>query len=183
MEHARNRAVARRLAVLVLATVLVLVPADPTGVGAASEPGARRVGGPPPTGAPACATYRVPVDGPVVDPFRLPDGPYGAGNRGLEYATAPGAPARAIGAGVVTFAGSVAGRLALSVQHPDGHLSSLTGLASITVRRGELVARGSVVGTTGARTHLGVRMAGRYIDPAGLLCGGRRRAVLVPDTP
>ena len=31
-----------------------------------------------------------PVDAPVLDPFRLPAGPYGPGNRGIEYDTEPG---------------------------------------------------------------------------------------------
>ena len=49
--------------------------------------------------SPARAAVRVvltpPVSAPVIDPFRLPFGPYGPGNRGLEYATRPGQPAAA----------------------------------------------------------------------------------------
>ena len=153
------------------------------GLGAASGPGTRPVGGVPALTSVSCGGHRPPVDAPVVDEFRLPDGHYGAGNRGLEYATTPGEPVRAIGAGEVTFAGAVAGRIAVSIRHADGRLSSLTGLASAVVRRGELVARGTVVGTAGALTHLGVREGTRYVDPAPLLCSGRRRAVLVPGPP
>src|SRR5690349_10370437 len=83
---------------------------------------------PPPPPA-AGTTYRPPVDAPVVDTFRLPDGPYGAGNRGLEYATSPGDPVRAIGDGLVVFAGPVAGNDAVTVLHPDGLRSSYSYLA------------------------------------------------------
>ena len=172
-------------AILFAAQLTVGVPS----AGAASEPGARPFGelvdvGGGPAGDPTrCGAHRPPVDGRVIDPFRLPDGPYGAGNRGLEYATVPGTPARAIGAGQVTFAGAVAGRLAVSIRHRDGLISSVSDLASVAVRRGELVARGSTLGTTGERMHLGVREGGRYVDPAALFCGARQRAVLVPGRP
>jgi murein DD-endopeptidase MepM/ murein hydrolase activator NlpD len=125
-------------------------------------------------------TYAPPVDRAVRDPFRLPNGPYGPGNRGLEYDTASGDPVRAIGAGRVAFAGPVAGRLVVSVVHPDGRRSSLTGLASLRVSAGQLVARGTVVGTSGVALHLGLREADRYVDPAPFLSAPRRRAVLVP---
>lgn len=126
--------------------------------------------------------YSPPVDAPVIDPFRPPSTPYGPGNRGLEYATGPGAQARAIGAGQVVFAGPVAGRGVVTVEHPDGLRSSLTGLATISTRAGELVSAGQVLGTTAAVLHLGVRRDGRYIDPATLFAveGPPRHAVLVP---
>ncbi len=163
-----------------LVVVIALVLGSGASAGAASEPGARPIDAPTARRTSGCGAYRPPVDTPVIDVFRLPHGHYGAGNRGLEYATSPGRPVRAIGAGRVTFAGAVAGRLAVSVAHSDGRSSSLTGLASLHVARGELVARGSVVGTAGTSIHLGVREGGRYVDPAPLLCGDRRRAVLVP---
>ncbi|HMR95372.1 MAG TPA: M23 family metallopeptidase [Microthrixaceae bacterium] len=129
--------------------------------------------------------YRPPVDGDVVDPFRAPINPYGPGNRGLEYATDEGAPARSIGDGVVVFAGPVARRGVVTVEHPDGLRSSLTGLATIGVARGERVNVGDVLGTTGLRLHLGVRRGDEYIDPASLF-GAEippLHAVLVPLPP
>jgi murein DD-endopeptidase MepM/ murein hydrolase activator NlpD len=112
--------------------------------------------------------YAPPVEAPVVDAFRLPDGPYGAGNRGLEYATDVGATVRAVADGTVAFAGPVAGRLVVSVEHPDGNRSSLTGLATIATARGAEVRRGDVLGTAGERLHLGVRRDQTYLDPAAL---------------
>jgi murein DD-endopeptidase MepM/ murein hydrolase activator NlpD len=116
----------------------------------------------------AATPYRPPVDAPIVDAFRLPDGPFGAGNRGLEYATTPGTPVWAIGAGVVVFAGQVAGPLHVTVLHPDGLRSSYSYLAEILVKAGQHVAGGQVVGRTGERFHLGVRSGGTYLDPATL---------------
>jgi murein DD-endopeptidase MepM/ murein hydrolase activator NlpD len=124
-----------------------------------------------------------PVDRPVRDPFRLPAGQYGPGNRGLEYDTVTGDPVRAIGAGRVVFAGPVAGRLVLSVDHPDGRRSSLVGLASLRVAVGDLVARGTTVGAAASGLHLGLREGDRYVDPAPFLSSIRRRAVLVAVEP
>ena len=118
--------------------------------------------------AEATVIYRPPVDAPVVDGFRLPDGPYGAGNRGLEYATAPGGPVRAIGDGVVVFAGPVVGNRVVTVLHPDGLRSSYSYLAEVGVAAGDRVTIGQEIGTAGERLHLGVRSGGTYLDPAAL---------------
>lgn len=126
--------------------------------------------------------YRPPVEVAVADPFHLPDGHYGAGNRGIEYATAGGEVARAVGPGTVAFAGSVAGRVVVSVDHPDGLRSALTGMSTLAVRVGERVVAGTPLGRAGPGLHLGVRRGRTYLDPASLF--GRtvrpRRAVLVP---
>lgn len=126
--------------------------------------------------------YRPPTAGPVVDPFRPPPAPWLAGNRGIEYATEPGSSVTAIGAGTVAFAGPVAGRLVVTVAHPDGLRSSYVGLARIVVRAGEPVAGGQPVGVAAERLHLGVRRGEEYLDPASLWGHPveRRRAVLVP---
>ena len=143
-----------------------------------STPAAADAGSTYPPVAPG--TYVRPVDRPVRDPFRLPAGQYGPGNRGLEYATVSGDAVRAIGAGRVVFAGPVAGRLVLSVDHPDGRRSSLVGLASLHVAVGDLLARGTMVGAAAPGLHLGLREGDRYVDPARFLSGYVRRAVLVP---
>lgn len=137
-------------------------------VGAVTKPTVDRIG-----------IYRPPVSGPVIDPFRPPSTPYGPGNRGLEYGTRPGEPVRAIGGGRVAFAGPVAGRWVVSIDHPDGLRSALVGLAVVVVRRGQAVAIGQVVGRAGAVVHLGVRRGGQYLDPARLFAP-RGPARLVP---
>jgi len=147
---------------------------------AAGEPGAS-AGVSDVVGPPIPGVYSPPVRAPVSDPFRLDAGPYGPGNRGLEYDTVAGAQVRAIGSGRVLFAGPVAGRWAVTVLHPDGRRSSLTGVHEVRVRVGDLVVRGQVLAGAGERLHLGVREGERYVDPATLFVAERRRAVLVPQ--
>jgi murein DD-endopeptidase MepM/ murein hydrolase activator NlpD len=127
--------------------------------------------------------YRPPTSAPVLDPFRPPPQPWLPGNRGIEYATAAGSSVTAIGRGRVAFAGPVAGRLVVTVDHPDGLRSSYVGLAEVVVAVGDRVRSGSVVGRAGGPLHLGVRRGDSYLDPA--LLWGRRvgagRVRLVPD--
>ncbi|MCU1368841.1 MAG: Peptidase [Ilumatobacteraceae bacterium] len=127
--------------------------------------------------------YRPPTAAPVLDPFRPPPQPWLPGNRGIEYGTVPGSVVTAIGRGRVAFAGPVAGRLVVSIDHPGGLRSTYTGLAEIAVARGQLVAGGAEVGRTDGPFHLGVRRGDAYLDPA-LLWGravGAGRVFLVPD--
>ena len=127
--------------------------------------------------------YIPPVAAPVVDPFHLPETPFGPGNRGLEYATVPGTAVRASAGGVVTFAGPVGGSLYVTVAHPDGVRTSYSYLARLAVVLGQTVRQGQVVGVAGARFHFGARVAGEYIDPAGLLSGAAFDVVLLPLGP
>jgi murein DD-endopeptidase MepM/ murein hydrolase activator NlpD len=68
----------------------------------------------------------------------------------------------------VSFAGAVAGSLHVTIAHPDGIRTSYSYLATIAVSAGAEVARGQVVGTSGARLHVGARRGDVYIDPASL---------------
>src|SRR5262245_51883440 len=61
-----------------------------------------------------------PVAGPVVAPFAAPTSVYGPGHRGVDFGAPPGTAVAAANAGVVTFAGSVAGTLHVVVLHDDG---------------------------------------------------------------
>ncbi len=162
---------------LALAVVLS-APAPPAGGVAASSGPGRAVA----RAGPGNRVYAPPVDAPVVDPFRPPPEPWLAGNRGIEYATAPGTPVRAIGPGAVVFAGAVAGRLHVTILHPDGLRSSYSFLAAIRVRVGQRVRGGALVGVAGERFHVGVRRGTTYVDPASLwgrpVRGGR--VLLVP---
>ncbi len=174
------RAFVAAVVVLVVVGGWSIGPAGPAGAvadgGTVPRPGSGDLG--PPTGT--WSRYSPPVEAPVVDPFRPPPHPYGPGNRGLEYAVTPGTPVRSIGDGVVAFAGPVAGRPVVSVVHPDGLRSSLTGLSSLRVRVGQQVRRGAVLGVAGPSLHLGVRRDGAYIDPALLFRWDRpTRSVLI----
>jgi murein DD-endopeptidase MepM/ murein hydrolase activator NlpD len=124
---------------------------------------------PPPAGG-----YRPPTTAVVLDPFRMPLGPYGPGNRGIEYGTASGQPIRAIGAGVVAFSGPVAGREVVSIDHPDGLRSTYTGVGERLVQARDQVDRGTVVARASGPFHLGVRQGSQYLNPQSLFGGGRR---------
>lgn len=130
--------------------------------------------------APAYGTYMWPVRGPVIRAFEEPSGPYGPGHRGIDIAVPFGTPVRASGAGIVAFAGSVAGSLFVSIDHPDGIRTTYSWLSSISVGRGDVVARGDVIGATGGghpgsaqpHLHFGARVGTTYIDPMLLLGRG-----------
>ncbi|MRX45105.1 peptidoglycan DD-metalloendopeptidase family protein [Agromyces sp. Q22] len=121
----------------------------------------------------------------VVGPFRAPPTPYSAGHRGIDLAALPGRTVVAPATGVVSFAGPVAGRGVLSIDHGGGVVSSIEPVAAgvatgAAVRAGDPVA----VVTTGGHcddrcVHLGVRVHGEYVSPL-LWFGGVPRAVLLP---
>ena len=131
--------------------------------------------------ATATGTYQVPVDGEVVDPFRAPAHPYGPGNRGIEYRTDPGSAVSAAQAGAVAFAGRVAGRSVVAIEHADGRRSTYTGLAEVQVARGERVVAGQRIGSAGPTLHVGVKVGDGYVDPARLFAPPE--VVLLPDPP
>jgi murein DD-endopeptidase MepM/ murein hydrolase activator NlpD len=127
--------------------------------------------------APAYGTYGWPVTGSVVRPFGLPEGPYGAGHRGIDIAAPAGTTVRASADGVVAFAGTVAGGRYVSIDHPDGVRTTYSWLSAIAVHAGDRVGRGDPVGSSGlghpgvdpAHLHFGARYAGEYLDPILLL--------------
>lgn len=125
-------------------------------------------------------TYVPPVDAPVSDGFRPPTTPYGPGNRGLEYDTAPGTVAHAAADGVVTFAGEVAGTRAVTLLHEDGLKTSVSRLASVAVVVGQRVRQGDPLGTSEGRLHFGARSGDGYLDPATLFGERPPEVHLVP---
>jgi murein DD-endopeptidase MepM/ murein hydrolase activator NlpD len=127
-------------------------------------------------------SYIPPVDAPVRDPYRPPATPYGPGNRGIEYATDPGAAVRASADGVVAFAGPIGPDRYVSVDHADGVRTSYSYLETIAVHAGQEVRQGEVIGTASDRLHFGARRDGVYFDPATLFAVVvvPRRAHLVP---
>jgi hypothetical protein len=134
-------------------------------------------------GAPAAraqSAYEAPVDGPIIDVFRPPATPYGPGNRGIDFGTAPGEQVHASADGVVVFAGRVGLSQHVVVLHGDGIRTSYSFLAEIAVHRGDQVAQGDVVGSAGSALHFGARIGGDYLDPAQLLAGAPPVVHLVP---
>lgn len=132
-----------------------------------------------PATAAAGDRYAWPVRGPVIRPFEEPTGPFGPGHRGIDIAVPFGTELHAAQAGVVAFAGWVAGSLFVSIDHPDGIRTTYSWLSSVSVRRGTAVDRGQAIGATGhghpeeavPHLHFGARIGTRYIDPMTLLGG------------
>jgi murein DD-endopeptidase MepM/ murein hydrolase activator NlpD len=141
--------------------------------------------GPTPRRAVPVGAYRWPLDGApvVVRPFDPPRERWLAGHRGVDLAATPGVVVRAAGAGVVAFAGTVAGRGVVSVQHPDG-LRTTYEPVEPQVLTGQAVAPGDPLGSlraghpgcaAAACLHWGLRRGDQYVDPLTLLGYGRMR--------
>ncbi|MBB3085788.1 M23 family metallopeptidase [Geodermatophilus sabuli] len=152
----------RVLTVVLLVTAWLLAPAA-----ALAEPVPR---------APAHLWVR-PVEGAVTRPFDPPPDRYGSGHRGVDLAGSPGVPVLAAGDGVVAFAGTVAGRPVVSVDHAGG-LRTTYEPVTPGVGAGQAVPRGSPIGAlaeghagcpAAACLHWGLRRGETYLDPLSLL--------------
>lgn len=138
--------------------------------------------------APAGALWGWPAEGTrvVSRPFQPPPTPYAAGHRGVDLPGFPGGAVLSAGAGVVAFAGLVAGRPVVSVEHAGGLRTTYEPVQPL-VAAGQLVARGSPVGLlvgghpgcpAEACLHWGLRRGKAYLDPQLVL--GPPRVRLLP---
>ncbi|MGW3358578.1 peptidoglycan DD-metalloendopeptidase family protein [Streptomyces bungoensis] len=147
----------------------------PAGAGAPAPPG--------PRGAPVPAigrTWPVGVRPPVLRGWEPPATVYGPGHRGVDLSAPPGSPVRAVAAGRVVFAGRVAGRGVVSVALAGTDLRTTYEPVSPSVRKGDAVAAGAVVGVVEPRgshcgsasaacVHWGLLRGETYLDPLSLL--------------
>jgi len=136
--------------------------------------------------------YALPVGGrvTVLRGFEPPPQPWAAGHRGVDLAAVPNGDVLAPGAGIVSFAGRVAGRPLVTITHADGRRSTLEPVAPDVVR-GDHVSEGEVVGTVSPHgghcpqtcVHWGVRVGSSdpptYVDPLALV-GMADPIVLLP---
>ncbi len=126
-------------------------------------------------------TWDWPVEGhngapEVLRGFDPPDQPWLPGHRGIDLAADAFTLVLAAGPGTVAFAGSLAGRGVVSVEHDNG-LRTTYEPVDPTVTVGEPVSTGSVLGilqplsTHCARAclHWGLRRGEVYLDPLSLL--------------
>lgn len=144
---------------------------------------------------------RSPLSGPptAVTPFDPPDQRWKAGHRGVDLAATPLAPVLAPTDGAVSFAGVVAGRPVLSIDHGAGLRTTYEPVRA-TVRQGDAVRAGETVGylvaghpgcPVEACLHWGARVASGgpggddddYVDPMALLLDTARPIALKPTRP
>jgi murein DD-endopeptidase MepM/ murein hydrolase activator NlpD len=133
----------------------------------------------------AAAAPRIPADGgrytlplphtQVMAGFDAEATTYGPGHRGADLLAVQGDPVTAAAAGVVAFAGAVAGRGVVVMQHPDGIRTTYEPVdpqvrAGASVAQGQVIAR--VAGEHRGRAdvlHWGARRGDAYLDPLRLL--------------
>lgn len=131
-----------------------------------------------------------PLAGPhtVVRGFSPPATAYGAGHRGVDLPSAPGALVRASAAGRVTYAGLLAGRGVVVVTHGALRTTYEPVLSAVAV--GQQVALGETVGRlaaghAGCRVaaclHWGLRRGEEYLDPVRLVQRGPVRLLPLGD--
>ena len=112
----------------------------------------------------------------VARPWEAPADDYSAGHRGIDVRASIGTPAVAVADGTVSFAGPVAGRSVVSVDHGGGLVSTVDSV-SPEVSAGDSVSQGDVVGRVAVGhcpaidpcVHLGARLDDRYVDPTPYL--------------
>lgn len=163
-------------AALVLGLSVAVVPASAAAGAVSTGAGAR------PT---ASGSWVWPLAGPtVVRAYQAPAHEYGPGHRGVDV-RGTSERVRAPRAGVVAFAGRVADRGVITIDHGDGYVTTLEPVRS-SLTAGMRVTRGETVGAVAAgghtapgALHFGVRDDGAYVNPQ-LLFGEIPRAVLLP---
>jgi len=133
----------RRTALVLVATAMVIGSVG--GVWPGSDPPALA------TPHPTAGRFRWPLDGqpPVTRRFEPPPRPWLPGHRGVDLAARPGATVYAAGPGMVRFAGPVAGRGVVSIDHADG-LRTTYEPVSPTVVAGQQVRAGDPIGSLDA---------------------------------
>jgi len=139
----------------------------------------------------AAVTWQAPLPPPLVveRAFAPPAVAWAPGHRGVDLAAEPGTVVRSAGSGRVVYAGLLARRFVVSIEHA----SPVAGLGSgwrttyegvrPSVEIGDTVSAGEVIGSLDPRgthcrcLHWGLRRGSSYADPLLLL---RRPIVLKP---
>jgi murein DD-endopeptidase MepM/ murein hydrolase activator NlpD len=132
----------------------------------------------------AAPCWRPAVAGRVTDPFRAPSCRYCSGNRGIEYSVRRATRVTAVAAGIVTWAGSIAGTRYVVVRHANGWRVTYGKLINASVSTGDTVVRGTRLGTASGSFYFGLRIGTDYRDPAPFIgrLVGRSRLVPVDGT-
>lgn len=130
--------------------------------------------------SPARFSWPLPPPHPVVRSFDAPATPFGPGHRGVDLSAAAGTPVLAAGDGLVVYAGAVAARTLVSVEHRNGVRTTYepvtpTVMAGRPVRRGEVIGRLTEGHCPSPCLHWGARRSDEYLDPLRLVTWGRVR--------
>ncbi|MCU1644523.1 MAG: peptidase [Nocardia sp.] len=113
----------------------------------------------------------------VVRAFDKPERDWLPGHRGVDLGGSPGQQVLAAGDGTVAFAGTVAGKPVLSIDHAGGLRTTYEPVKS-SLPLGRRVIRGMQIGVlqsghdrcpVGACLHWGLRRGHDYLDPLGLV--------------
>ncbi len=123
-----------------------------------------------------------PTSAQIIDPFRQPACRWCPGNRGIEYGTRDGDPVRAVATGTVSFSGTIAGTTYVVTQLPGDLRLTYGSIVGVTLRRGDVVIRGTVIGTAVGHLHFGLRAGDVYVDPAPFLGALTYATRLIPAT-
>ncbi len=120
--------------------------------------------------------FQWPLRGPVISDFGAKPG--GLQNDGINISAPRGTPIRAADAGVVVYSGNELrgfGNLLL-VRHRDGWVTAYAHAEELTVKRGDQVQRGQVIGRVGnsggvavPQLHFEVRRGSRPVNPRDFL--------------
>ena len=152
--------------------------------------------------ASACSPFRAPAvaapplptpagwplrGAPVVQRgFALPAVVWGSGHRGVDLSAKAGEAVLAAASGTVVFAGSIAGKPVVSIDHGSVRTTYEPVITTLSV--GKRVALGQVIGVLGTGGHCpgclhwGLREGKSYLDPLLLLGGRGGRLRLVPES-
>lgn len=161
------------------------------------------LGSVPSTAAPDQPRWGLPLQGvsprAIIAAFEPPTSPFGPGHRGVDFPASQGQRVTAVGSGIVSFAGSIAGKPVISVQlsrSVDGSGTPVrTTYEPVTplVNTGDFVFVGMVIGHVdfsssnaghcgGTCLHLGLKVmeeqTPRYLNPSILW---RSTALLQPN--
>lgn len=175
---------------LVLAAAALLVAVLFAGQGAAA---ALPSTGPSGAGPPA-EQFQWPLapPHPVLRPFQPPSTPYGPGHRGVDLGGRLGEPVLAAGSGLVLYAGPLADRSLVSIEHEGGLRTTYEPVRPV-VHVGDHVQRGQVIGVLlgghpgcpavapAVCLHWGAHRQAVYLDPLRLVEPGHVR--LLPWLP
>lgn len=113
----------------------------------------------------------------VLSAFSLPGQPWLAGNRGVDLAASSGEPVFAAAAGKVLYAGALAGRGVISIDH--GTIRTTYEPVDPVVHAGDVVTQGQLIGRVadtadacgppGSCLHWGAITTSGYVDPMSYL--------------